>query len=174
MDFFKENHVYALNPTHPKFQEFIDFAEDNEHIAKELNGRVFTVILNDAGNAVTHVSFSVYGKLQPPVAPRTGAYWFISINFLVEGVVFDDVTYLYQHLVSVKEIDEKEPETASEYKYVVVGFLRNGTKYTGRIKNTLEKAEEEANNLSFSNPESVYFVSKLQTQYQYKLNKTEV
>lgn len=65
-----------------------------------------------------------------------------------------------------------EPET--NYKYVVVGFLRNGTKYTGRIKNTLEKAEEEASNLSFSNPESVYFVSKLQTQYQYKLNKTEV
>ncbi|AJD82014.1 hypothetical protein YenMTG1_204 [Yersinia phage vB_YenM_TG1] len=96
--------------------------------------------------------------------------------FLVKDIekLFVDITYLYQHLVSVKEIDEKEPETASEYKYVVVGFLRNGTKYTGRIKNTLEKAEEEASNLSFSNPESVYFVSKLQTQYQYKLNKTEV
>ncbi|ARB06000.1 hypothetical protein fHeYen901_227 [Yersinia phage fHe-Yen9-01] len=178
MDFFKENRVYALKTSHPKFQEFVDFAKSNALIAEVLKSKVFTMVLNHTKNVVTHISFAELGKLLPPVTPSTvipdytDCNWFYRIDFRVEGEVFDDVTHLYPHLVEKDE--EKELETASEYKYVVVGFLRNGTKYTGRIKNTLEKAEEEANNLSFSNPQSVYFVSKLQTRYQYKLNKTEV
>lgn len=176
MNFFKENRVYSIDLNHVRFQEFIDFAHDNKLITEVLKGKVFTVVLNEAQNAVTHLCIMENGKLLPGASPSSlindigGQHWFYRTDFHAEGQVFHDITYLYQYLVTEKV----ELTSTTAPKYIVVGFNKDGTKYTGPITSFLEKAEERAEKLSMDNPGSEYYVSVLKTKFMYSLIKTEV